>query len=478
MRITVKPKTRAIALTAFVVALIFCIGVIKSLSVKKMEPLPPNNLPLNDEDNNLPRPSADLTSNTIKVKSNNDILETRQQQQELLYKLLKEKQALEEYKFGVQDQDINNQIVDNEILNRIEPQIRAANEVFIIENTEFNKTNSSYHNSLPISHLSGMSVLPSGHLALFHRADREWNVDTFQDNFTVKEGGSEAQVNLIQTNTIVIISGATGKTIGSLGSGLFHMPHGIASDSDGNLWVTDVGRHQVMRLPTGLIRMSSNGKTTGEYASKSFPDGNSQLWPDIVLGEPFIPGNDDQHFCQPSSVAVSRDLSLVFIADGYCNSRIVVYTGDGRFVQAFGQQYNMRVVHSLTILDDSNLLCVADRENMRILCFNAGLDRDISKLGELALTFDFPLGQVYALTALDFSHILVSSKALDSDKFSLSIWSLLDSKLQPIWMTPDLQFPHSLASSPSQQVAYIADLASSSNKKVYKFDIVRKKFER
>lgn len=39
----------------------------------------------------------------------------------------------------------------------------------------------------------------------------------------------------------------------------------------------------------------------------------------------FIPGQDDEHFCKPTSVAVSSDGRYFFVADGYCNSRIIKY---------------------------------------------------------------------------------------------------------------------------------------------------------
>ncbi len=39
----------------------------------------------------------------------------------------------------------------------------------------------------------------------------------------------------------------------------------------------------------------------------------------------FEPGNDDVHYCKPTSVAVADDGKTFFVADGYCNSRVVKY---------------------------------------------------------------------------------------------------------------------------------------------------------
>lgn len=90
------------------------------------------------------------------------------------------------------------------------------------------------------------------------------------------------------------------------------MPHGITVDQQGNTWVTDVALHQVLRF------------------SKDNHDS-----PDLILGEAFVPGNDPNHFCKPTDVAVSSQ-GFVYISDGYCNSRIVVYTDDGQYVGSFG----------------------------------------------------------------------------------------------------------------------------------------------
>ena len=46
----------------------------------------------------------------------------------------------------------------------------------------------------------------------------------------------------------------TGTVKTSLGSDLFYLPHMLTVDQEGNLWVTDVGLHQVLKMrPDGTV---------------------------------------------------------------------------------------------------------------------------------------------------------------------------------------------------------------------------------
>ena len=71
----------------------------------------------------------------------------------------------------------------------------------------------------------------------------------------------------------------------------FYLPHGLTVDKQGNIWVTDVGLHQVFRFPPGSDT------------------------PDMTLGERFIPGTDQKHFCKPTDVAVMSNGDF-FVSDG------------------------------------------------------------------------------------------------------------------------------------------------------------------
>lgn len=78
--------------------------------------------------------------------------------------------------------------------------------------------------------------------------------------------------------------------------------------------------------------------------------------PDLILGERFVPGSDLKHFCKPTDVQVSNKKRLVYISDGYCNSRIMIFTYDGKFVKQIGQNENMIVPHSLSLIEELDLV--------------------------------------------------------------------------------------------------------------------------
>jgi peptidylamidoglycolate lyase len=201
-----------------------------------------------------------------------------------------------------------------------------------------------------IGQTAGLAVDSNSNLVLFHRSGRVWDEYSF-----AKDNRLNKSLGAIPNATIAVIDPNSGKMISEHGQNLFYMPHGLSIDSDGNYWLTDVGSHQVTKL------------------DKAFK-------PVMTLGEKLVPGSDEKHFCKPTDVAVAKNGDF-FVADGYCNSRVMKFNKDGKLLATFGSPNSgyppnageFLVPHSLALIEDLNLLCVADRENQRIQCFAAGL---------------------------------------------------------------------------------------------------------
>ncbi|KAG0719757.1 Peptidyl-glycine alpha-amidating monooxygenase [Chionoecetes opilio] len=208
----------------------------------------------------------------------------------------------------------------------------------------------------------------AGDVVVFHRGERSWDGSTFTGN-TLRD-----KTNPIVTPTLLHLSKDTGHIMHRWGEKFFFMPHGLTLDKEDNVWVTDVGLHQVFKFPAGY--------------------GNGQ--PLLSLGTRFEPGSDDTHFCKPTGVAVMSTGDF-FVSDGYCNARIIKYSADGKILREFGKQtrrniFGLRnslpapgtfsIPHALTLADNEGEVCVADRENGRVQCFT-------TTLGKFARQFKF-----------------------------------------------------------------------------------------
>jgi len=57
----------------------------------------------------------------------------------------------------------------------------------------------------------------------------------------------------------------------------------------------------------------------------------------MILGQRFEPGDDMEHFCQPTAVAVAPNGEIV-VADGYCNNRIMLFDSRGNLKYSIGER--------------------------------------------------------------------------------------------------------------------------------------------
>lgn len=90
------------------------------------------------------------------------------------------------------------------------------------------------------------------------------------------------------------------------------------------------------------------------------------------------------------------------MADGYCNQRILKFNAAGHLLRTIPQPpefLSLQVPHGITLLEHLDLICVADRENMRVVCPKAGLRSSLGE-GQPASTIQEPdLGRVFDVAA-------------------------------------------------------------------------------
>jgi DNA-binding beta-propeller fold protein YncE len=138
-----------------------------------------------------------------------------------------------------------------------------------------------------------------------------------------------------------------GKYLGGWGDEHIRTAHHLRIDPDGNIWLTDIELHVVLKF-------TKEGKLLQ------------------TLGTSGKPGNDSKHFNKPTDVAVSPT-GDIFVSDGYGNQRVVHFDREGKFIKAWGSlgtgPGQFAVPHSIA-LDSVGRIYVGDRENARVQVFN------------------------------------------------------------------------------------------------------------
>lgn len=181
---------------------------------------------------------------------------------------------------------------------------------------------------------TGIGIDTDQHIFVFNRADRKW-VEPFPEAF-------------ITANTILELDKENGKILNSWGVNMFVMPHGLTVDKQNNVWVTDVGLHQIFKF-------THEGKLL------------------MKLGTARIPGTDSTHFNLPTDIAVADDGSF-YVSDGYGNSRVLKFSPNGKYLFTWGSMGNkpgqFNLPHAID-LDVKGNVYVADRENSRIQEFDS-----------------------------------------------------------------------------------------------------------
>ncbi len=166
----------------------------------------------------------------------------------------------------------------------------------------------------------------------------------------------------------VIAIDRQGVVLHSFGKGLYKIPHAIRLDPEGNVWTVDAGSSTVIKFsPAGekLLQIDVGGQ------------------PETVTN-PFR-GTTDIAFAPKGRI---------FITDGYANARVLEYAADGRKIREWGSAGTapgqFHLPHSI-VIDENNILYIADRENGRIEKFN--LDgKYLGEIPNLGRTYSLKLG--------------------------------------------------------------------------------------
>jgi peptidylamidoglycolate lyase len=184
-----------------------------------------------------------------------------------------------------------------------------------------------------LGQVTGVGVDSRDRVFVFHRAGREWT-DPFP-------------ADRIAGPTVTVFDGETGEELAQWGEGLFVMPHSLTVDHEDDIWVTDVGLHQVLKLS---------------------PDGRILL----AIGIAGVPGDGATHFALPTDVAVLPDGDF-YVSDGYGNARVARFSATGGFLGDFGSRGHgpgqLDLPHAIA-LDRDGRIYVADRGNARLQVFD------------------------------------------------------------------------------------------------------------
>lgn len=146
----------------------------------------------------------------------------------------------------------------------------------------------------------------------------------------------------------ILVLDREGRLVRSWGDDQVKNAHGIRLDPEGNVWTTDLGHHTV---------------------TKYDPQGNVLL----TLGRKGKPGLGTDQFNKPADIAFGAG-GEIYVADGYGNSRVIVFDRAGKFLRQWGKKGTgdgeFNLPHAVCI-DREGRVFVGDRENNRVQVFDS-----------------------------------------------------------------------------------------------------------
>ncbi len=140
-----------------------------------------------------------------------------------------------------------------------------------------------------------------------------------------------------------------GNFLETWGEGEFDRPHGIAFDSDDNVYLADDLAHTVQKRSRSgevIFQIGERGKAAA-----------------LQQGDPFN---------RPTHIAINPANGDFFVSDGYGNSRVHRYDASGRHIKSWGEPGSLQGQFSLPhniCMQGTDRVVVCDRENFRLQVF-------------------------------------------------------------------------------------------------------------
>ncbi|MBI5091668.1 MAG: hypothetical protein HZB26_04395 [Candidatus Hydrogenedentes bacterium] len=162
---------------------------------------------------------------------------------------------------------------------------------------------------------------------------------------------------------------------------------GVTIDREGNVWMYTRSAPSIQVYAPDGNYIFGWGDTKGAHHLKIDREGN--VWTSdylsnviqkrrrdgtvlLTLGTEGEAGADERHLFKPTDMAFASN-GDVFVTDGYGNSRVVHFTKDGKFVNAWGSlgaaDGQFSIPHAI-VIDSKDRIYVADRNNGRIQVFD------------------------------------------------------------------------------------------------------------
>ena len=162
----------------------------------------------------------------------------------------------------------------------------------------------------------------------------------------------------------VVIFDRDGNYLSSWGEGLIAFAHSILLDSQDNVWLVDRNHHQILKFTQdGKLLATIGTKDHRSDTGVDPTDFSSNAYQSVTHG--------GDPFNMPAGIAIAPN-GEVYIADGYANARVHVFSPEGAHLRSWGEPGNgpsqFNLPHGIWI-DRQGRVLVADRENDRVQVF-------------------------------------------------------------------------------------------------------------